>query len=100
MNLSLGLDEFGKPLPSASVDKDTPSNTQSSDSNSHTPVTRIIPITLETSVPASASSSIDFSRENSMDELQNAIKLSMEPFLTGEAVARRAPFSSLLLQCL
>ncbi|KAI5734019.1 hypothetical protein M8J77_001549 [Diaphorina citri] len=46
---------------------------------SHTPVTRIIPITLEDA------SSVNLSRENSMDELQNAIRLSMEPFLTEQA---------------
>uniref|UniRef100_A0A8D8RYT1 ubiquitinyl hydrolase 1 n=1 Tax=Cacopsylla melanoneura TaxID=428564 RepID=A0A8D8RYT1_9HEMI len=112
LNLSLGLDEYGNPLVSAdtgsssssdrvvtsvsSSETSTTSSTRiipvvletSSQSRNNTsepplksePTTRIIPITLETeSVPISEH---DFRRENSMDELQNAIKLSMEPFLT------------------
>lgn len=110
LNLSLGLDEFGKPLPSPSsplkeiasssgnqslnpanqssqmklqpsqTSQSSCSTSNSSNVQSCTPLTRIIPVTLE--YERDEACNVSISREDSMDELQSAIRLSMEPFLT------------------
>lgn len=109
--LTLFSDEFGKPLPSPSsplkeiasssgnqslnpanqssqmklqpsqTSQSSCSTSNSSNVQSCTPLTRIIPVTLE--YERDEACNVSISREDSMDELQSAIRLSMEPFLTG-----------------